>query len=112
METGETCDAPDAALYIRNVNGPKDEDGMVRGFFPVARGVKTHDYTFEVVIKKDKTLKSVTIFDDRNDPYQLNEIDYRENPELFAKLLETLKAKLEESNDVWHKEGILETLKF
>lgn len=112
METGETCDAPDAALYIRNVNGPKDEDGMVRGFFPVARGVKTHDYTFEVVIKKDKTLRSVTIFDDRNDPYQLNEIDYRENPELFAKLLETLKAKLEESNDVWHKERILETLKF
>ena len=112
METGETCDAPDAALYIRNVNGPKDEDGMVRGFFPVARGVKTHGYTFEVVIKKDKTLKSVTIFDDRNDPYQLNEIDYRKQPELFAKLLETLKAKLEESNDVWHKEGILETLKF
>ena len=84
----------------------------MRGFFPVARGIKTHGYTFEIAIKKDKTLKSVTIFDDRNDPYQLNEIDYRKQPELFAELLETLKAKLEEANDVWHKEGILETLKF
>ena len=112
METGENCEAPEAALYIRNVNGPKDENGLVRGFFPVARGIKTHGYTFEIAIKKDKTLKSVTIFDDRNDPYQLNEIDYRKQPELFAELLETLKAKLEEANDVWHKEGILETLKF
>lgn len=112
METGENCEAPESALYIRNVNGPKDENGLVRGFFPVARGIKTHGYTFEIAIKKDKTLKSVTIFDDRNDPYQLNEIDYRKQPELFAELLETLKAKLEEANDVWHKEGILETLKF
>ena len=112
METGEECEAPDAALYIRNVNGPKDEDGLVRGFFPVARGIKTHGYTFEIAIKKDKTLKSVTIFDDRNDPYQLNALDYTKNPEIFATLLEELKAKLKEYNDVWYKEGILETLKF
>lgn len=112
METGEECEAPDAALYIRNVNGPKDEDGLVRGFFPVARGIKTHGYTFEIAINKDKTLKSVTIFDDRNDPYQLNALDYTKNPEIFATLLEELKAKLKEYNDVWYKEGILETLKF
>ena len=112
METGEECKAPDAALYIRNVNGPKDEDGLVRGFFPVARGIKTHGYTFEIAINKDKTLKSVTIFDDRNDPYQLNALDYTKSPEIFATLLEELKAKLKEYNDVWYKEGILETLKF
>ena len=112
MENGIDCEAPEAALYIRKINGPKDENGMVRGFFPVARGIKTHDYTFEIVIKKDRTLKSVTIFDDRKDPYQMNPIDYKANPELFAGLLETLKATLEETNDVWHKEGILEALIF
>ena len=110
METGEECEAPDAALYIRNVNGPKDEDGLVRGFFPVARGIKTHTHTFEIAIKRDGTLNSVTIYDDINDPYQMNIIDYKSQPVLFRQLLETLAVKLEESDDIWYREGILNTL--
>ena len=110
METGEECEAPDAALYIRNVNGPKDENGLVRGFFPIARGIKTHTHTFEIAIKRDGSLNSVTIFDDIHDPYQMNNIDYKKQPELFRQLLNTLAAKLEESDDIWHKENILNTL--
>lgn len=112
LENGKDCDIPDCALYIRNVNGPKDEDGNVRGFFPVARGIKTDRYTFEVAIKKNGSLASVTIYDDINDPYQLSCIDYRKEPELFSTLMNMLKAKLQEADDIWHRENKLETLNF
>jgi hypothetical protein len=110
LENGQECDAPDCALYIRNVNGPKDEEGLVRGFFPVARGIKTHRYTFEIAIKKDCSLKSVTIFDDLEDPYQMTNIDYKHHPELFKTLLEMLSDKLKESDDIWYREDILNKL--
>lgn len=112
LENGKDCDIPDCALYIRNVNGPKDEDGNVRGFFPVARGIKTDRYTFEVAIKKNGSLASVTIYDDINDPYQMSCIDYRKEPELFSTLMNMLKAKLQEADDIWHRENRLETLNF
>ena len=86
------------------------EEGLVRGFFPVARGIKTHRYTFEIAIKKDYSLKSVTIFDDLEDPYQMTNIDYKQNPELFKTLLEMLSDKLKESDDIWYREDILNKL--
>jgi hypothetical protein len=112
LENGKECDIPSAALYIRNVNGPKDEDGLVRGFFPVARGIKTDRYTFEIAVKRDGSLAGVTIFDDINDPYQMKSIDYRSEPELFRQLLQILKEKLQEADDVWFREQRLETLNF
>ena len=112
LENGEDCNIPESALYIRNLNGPKDEDGMVRGFFPVARGIKTDRYTFEVSVKRDRTLDNVLIFDDRKDPYQLSPVSHTENPELFERLLAQLEAKLEEANDVWHREQVIKNLKF
>ena len=110
MENGGECDIPDAVLYIRNTNGEKDADGLVRGFFPAARGIKTDRYTFEIAINKDRSLRSVTIFDDWNDPYQMTCIDYREEPELFDSLLKQLAGKLEEADDFWYREDILNKL--
>lgn len=112
LENGKECDTPDAALYIRNVNGPYNEKGLVEGFFPAARGIKTDRYTFEIAIKKDGTLSRVLIFDDINDPYQLSPLDYKKEPETFAMLLNKLDAKLEEANDIWHRENRLDNLKF
>lgn len=112
LENGKECDTPDAALYLRNVNGPYNEKGLVEGFFPAARGIKTDRYTFEIAIKKDGTLSRVLIFDDINDPYQLNPLDYKKEPETFAMLLNKLDAKLEEANDIWHRENRLDNLKF
>lgn len=112
LENGKEFDTPDAALYIRNVNGPYNEKGLVEGFFPAARGIKTDRYTFEIAIKKDGTLSRVLIFDDINDPYQLNPLDYKKEPETFAMLLNKLDAKLEEANDIWHRENRLDNLKF
>jgi len=112
LENGAECDIPDAALYIRNVNGEKDADGLVRGFFPVARGIKTDRYTFEIAIKRDGSLNGVTIYDDFKDPYQMNIIDYKSEPELFRELLGKLSCKLEEADDIWHRDGIIDKLQF
>ena len=106
METGE-CDIPDAALYIRNLDGEKDKEGIVSGFFPAARGIKTDRYTMEIAINRDMELDRVLIFDDWNDPYQMDNISWKENPELFSGLCGILGRKLEEANDVWYREDIL-----
>ena len=110
LEDGKECDIPDAALYIRNVDGEKDGNGIIHGFFPVARGVKTDRYSMEIAIGRDTTISRVLIFDDWNDPYQLENIPYKDNPELFAALCGKLEEKLEEADDVWHREGFMEKL--
>ena len=48
------------------------------------------------------------MFNDKEDPYQMHNIDYKDNPELFNSLCDTLAVKLEEARDVWHREQILE----
>ena len=110
LGNGESCDRPSAALYIRNLDGEKDTDGMVHGIFPEARGVKTDRYTMEICIDRDTELKRVLIFDDWNDPYQLHNISWKENPDLFASLCEVLEDKLEEADDIWFRENIMERI--
>ena len=110
LESGAGCDRPQAVLYIRNVNGEQGPDGLVHGFFPVARGVRTDTYSMEITIKRDGSLKRVLIFNDKEDPYQMHNIDYRNNPQLFRSLCDTLAAKLEEANDIWYRENILDKI--
>lgn len=105
---GDSEERPDAALYIRNTNGPKDDKGMVRGIFPAARGVKTATHTMEISIRPDYSLGRVLLFKDTEDPYQMNPLDYREHAELFSDLCDKLREKLKESNDIWHREAILD----
>ena len=112
LENGAECNIPDAALYIRNVNGPKGDDGKVKGFFPTARGIKTDRYTFEIAIKKDGSLSNVLIYDDMTDPYQLTPLDYRSEPEIFSMLLDKLNEKLKEADDIWYRDNTIEKLKF
>lgn len=108
--SGVSQERPQAALYIRNVNGERDEDGMVRSFFPVARGVKTGEHTMELVINKEYKLVSARIFNDIEDPYQMKPISPEEAPVLFKELCRHLNEKLKESDDSWHREGILEKI--
>ena len=107
LENGEECDAPESVLYIRNVNGEKDENGLVHGFFPVARGIKTATHTMEIAINRDKAISRVLLFNDLEDPYQMNNLDINENKELFDSLCVILSSKLEEANDIWFREKIL-----
>lgn len=104
---GTDSDRPEAALYIRNVNGNKGPDGLVHGIFPIARGIRTERYTLELKINRKRELAGVLLFDDINDPYQKTGIDYRKNPELFNDLCGILRRKLQESDDVWYRENIL-----
>ncbi|MDR1810521.1 MAG: sulfatase [Prevotella sp.] len=99
--------APQAVLYIRNVPGNKNEKGEVIDYFPAARGVKTQDYTLAITIDKQKRLKEVLLFDDRNDPYQLNNLPYNEHPALFKSLCKELAALLKKADDPWLREKIL-----
>ena len=71
---------PRAALYMRNLDGGRDADGLVRGFFAQARGVKTATHTMELRIGRDGTLERVLMFDDAADPYQLHNLAPEEHP--------------------------------
>ena len=110
LENGKECTVPEATLYIRNLDGEKDADGKVHGIFPEARGVKTDRYTMEMTITRDGRLSRVLLFDDRNDPYQMHNIPYKDNPELFTGLCGLLAGKLEEADDIWYRKGILPDL--
>ncbi|HBG56424.1 MAG TPA: arylsulfatase, partial [Porphyromonadaceae bacterium] len=66
---------PQSALYIRNMDGEKDENGKVITYFPETRGVKTERFTLALTINKEtKELKKTYFFDNRTDPYQLNNL--------------------------------------
>ncbi len=110
LENGQECDIPDAVLYIRNLDGEKDKNGIVHGIFPAARGVRTDRYTMEISMTRDRKIERVLIFDDWNDPYQMNCISHTDEPELFISLCNVLDRKLEEANDIWYREDILKHL--
>ena len=107
LENGRECHVPTSTLYIRNLDGEKDKDGIVHGFFPVARGVQTDRYAMEIAISRDGSLDRIMIFDNREDPYQMHNISWKDNPDLFASLCDALQDKLEEADDIWYREGIL-----
>ncbi len=102
----------DAALYMRNLNGRKDGENIVHGYFPEARGIRTDRYTMEISIRRDSTLKNIMLFDDIADPYQMHCLDYREHSDIFAGLCRRLQELLAESDDIWYREAILEKLDF
>ena len=85
----------------------RDADGLVRGFFAQARGVKTATHTMELRIGRDGTLERVLMFDDAADPYQLHNLAPEEHPALFAALRRELAVLLRDNDDVWFREGVL-----
>ena len=74
---------PTGALYIQNIDGEKDENGLVKTYFPSSRGIKTADYTLALYIdRKTKQLKKSLLFNDAKDPYQLNNLPLDETVSL------------------------------
>lgn len=98
---------PRAALYLRNLDGKRDARGLVRGFFPQARGLKTLTHTMELQIDRSGALERVLLYDDVNDPYQLHSLSPAEHPELFASLCGELAVLLRDHDDVWYRERVL-----
>ena len=100
-------DYPEYALYIKNADGDKDKDGKVISYFPMGRGLKTHDYTIALFIDKDKNLKETIFFNDLEDPYQLKNLSLETHPETVRFLLETMGKELKRIHDPWYEERIL-----
>ena len=95
-------------LYIRNVNGDTDKEGIVTSYFPQSRGIKTKDYTLALSINgKNNELTEVLFFNDKEDPYQLNNLTLEDLPEQKEALLAQLGTLLKETNDPWYKDKIL-----
>ena len=103
-----TASIPKSVLYIKNIDGDKNEEGKVISYFPVARGVKTSKYTLVLTInKKTKELDDVLFFDDEKDPYQMNNLDWNDFPEVRNMLLSELSGLLKKADDPWYRERIL-----
>lgn len=99
------------ALYIKNSDGKKDSLGNVISYFPLSRGIKTHRYTMALNLdKKTGKLRDSLLFDDLNDPYQLNNLPLEDYPEIVARLCKEMVPLLEEADDPWFKEKILPEL--
>lgn len=99
---------PQSALYMRNLDGERDAEGLVRGFFPEARGLKTAQHTLELTIDRSGKLRRVRLFDDKADPYQMHALDPRTHTELFARLCRELARQLRQTDDVWFRERVLD----
>lgn len=107
--TGKSTVAlPKSALYIRNLDGKKDENGKVITYFPETRGIKTERFTLALTINKEtKALEKVYFFDNISDPYQLNNLKLDDYPAENEKLLNELARQLKKINDPWYNEKIL-----
>ena len=83
---------PEAACFFRNVNGPVDGNGKVHDFVSDFIGIKTVRY-FIWISRKTEDWPEVGLFDNINDPYQLNNLADTE-PELAASMMKQLKAAI------------------
>ena len=104
---GKTKDAPKGVLYIRNTDGEKDENKIVKNYFPVARGIKTDRYTLAITIDRKYKIKEILLFDDKNDPYQMQNLNISDNKKVYADLCRQMAGLLKQANDPWYREKIL-----
>lgn len=103
----ENANRPASALFGRNVNGETNDEGKIISYFPAARGIKTHRYTFELEIDRNHRLMATKFFDDNKDPYQLNNLPVdKENPAIKS-LLKEMAYWLKHSEDPWYEEQLL-----
>ena len=110
-DKGQNNYRPKGALYIKNADGDKNEEGKVISYFPTSRGIITDQYTLTFTIdKKTKTLKETLLFDNINDPYQLKNLPIEKHKEVVNQLTEEMVRLLKQANDPWYREQILGNL--
>lgn len=105
----ETSDLPRpaSALYIQNLDGEKDENGLVINYFPKSRGIKIGHYTLALYINKNHQLEKSLLFDDVKDPYQLKNLALEDHPEVVKELCREMGKQLKSIEDPWYNEKIL-----
>ncbi len=107
LQEKEQAKRPTSALYIRNVNGDLDDQGNVSSYFPVARGIRTHHFTLELVINRKLELVKTQFFNDDLDPYQQNNLPVDKNDPVVQHLLQEMAYWLNHSEDPWSEQKIL-----
>jgi len=107
LQTKAESKRPASALYIKNVNGTKDENNLVQSYFALARGIKTHHYTLELMVDRNNKLKATKFFNDDEDPYQMNNLPMDKNNPVVQQLLNEMAYWLKHSDDPWYKQGVL-----
>lgn len=105
-----TVKRPTGALYIQNADSEKDVDGKVVGYFPAARGFKTHDYTIALYINQNYKLVKTLLFHDKEDPYQMKNLSLEENMDIVKKLCTQMGQVLKEIDDPWYKSKVLKDI--
>lgn len=99
--------APTSVLYLQNVDGEKDANGLVQTYHPRCRGVVTDRWTMSITIDKKYRVKEVLLFDDQADPYQMHPLRPADNPEVMQYLLREMEHHLRLADDPWITDGIL-----
>ena len=89
-------------LSEKNINYSIKPEGILL-LLTNSRGILTDRYTLSIGYNKNEKFIETFIYDNINDPYQLNKIPFEEKPELAKKLLKMLAKRLEETNDPWFK---------
>ncbi len=95
------------ALYIRNIDGEVDENGDIKSYFPVSRGIKTRDYSLALTINKENQLVDTLLFNNQEDPHQLNNLEFDVNQPEIKALLSLLANELTRIEDPWHESKVL-----
>ncbi|MGD8171358.1 sulfatase family protein [Vibrio sp. TRT 21S02] len=98
---------PDCALYLRNVDGPTDQDGKVNDYFPISRGIKTASHTLALEIDGNYHLSRSLLFDDQQDPYQMNNLPFQPDSPTVRRLLRALAEELVRTEDPWASQQVL-----
>lgn len=101
---------PTSGLYIKNIDGTTDANGLVTGYHPVQRGIKTDRYTMSLEIDREGSLVNTYLFDNVKDPYQLNNIPLEAAPDVAADLCQELGDGLSKIEDPWYEKKYLAEL--
>lgn len=107
IKGNKQANRPSSALYIRNLNGEINDEGLVVTYFPEARGIKNKQYSLEFTINREHELVSTKFFDDNADPYQLNNLPVKKDDPVVQELTKEMVFWLKHSNDKWYHERIL-----
>lgn len=110
LEKGKAIKRPSSALYIQNIDGDKNKDGLVTSYFPKARGLRTSHYTLALYINKENKLVSSQLFDDIKDPYQMNNLSLKDHKGIAQTLFRELAAELKKIDDPWYRDKVLADL--
>jgi arylsulfatase A-like enzyme len=105
--TSQEAPESHSALYLRNLDGERNAQGEVIGYFPQSRGIKTERYTLAIDINTDNQITSTLLFDDRQDPYQCHNLTFEPEAPHIRHLLQEMAKELVRVEDPWAEEGIL-----